>query len=377
MSQLRMRRSSPAGNQQSMFPSLPASAQRRAGGLGRASRSGPGLDFEFGALPSGPGARGVVKVSSDPTPVPAAPKPQKGETRLGELEIEGVKEPIFKSFVPEGLWWFNGATPTLATLYRTTATLPFDSLGAGQFSVRITAGADKVAFDGGGATLQGKDLKSATLKTLAPSAKADDVHVDVEQGPAGAKKLAKVASVDLTVRAPHHLELLGTEDRAEGAQGYNSVTSLRVFDNLNEPMPYIDTNEDFTVGKLEPGVDKRWGDSLAARHKGSTLTHGNAVFKDNYSASVSGNAAGMVPPPSNPRSPLGKTLAITFEHDWFVGSATTGKGVHVSHHIGRFYSDHAEYTALVSPIPAAPAAPAAKGAAPPPGKQDQPAPKKP
>lgn len=39
--------------------------------------------------------------------------------------------------------------------------------------------------------------------------------------------------------------------------------------------------------------------------------------------------------PSNPKSPLGQTLVLTFEHDWFVGSSSTGKGVHVSHHIGR------------------------------------------
>jgi hypothetical protein len=141
----------------------------------------------------------------------------------------------------------------------TTAALPLASLGAGQFSLRVSSGADKVAFDGGGAALQGEDLKTATLKTLAPSAKADDVHVEIEHAPPGAKKLAKAASVDLTVRAPDHLQLLGTEDRADGAHGYNSVTSLRVFDNLNQPMPFIDTNEDFTVGTLEQHVKSSAG----------------------------------------------------------------------------------------------------------------------
>lgn len=241
----------------------------------------------------------------------------------------------------------------MSQLYPTIATLPLASLGAGEFSLQVTHGADKVAFEGGGATLTGKDLAKANLTTLAPSTKADDVHVDILHRAPSEKKLTGAASVDLTVRAPHHLELLGTDHKAEGADGFDSVTYMRVFDNLNEPMPFIDANEDFTVGKLEPGTDKAWGESLASRHKGQTVTRGNAVFQDNYKVSPSGATASLTPAPSNPKSPLGQTLVLTFEHDWFVGSSSTGKGVHVSHHIGRFYSDHAEYTKFTSPVASA------------------------
>lgn len=164
--------------------------------------------------------------------------------------------------MPAGPWWFNGASPTVSQLYPTVATLPLASLGAGEFSVQVTKGADKVAFEGGGVTLTDNDLAKADLTTLAPSTQADDVHVDILHRAPSEKELTGAASVDLTLRAPHHLELLDTEHKPEGTDGFDSVTYMRVFDNLNEPMPFIDANEDFTVGKLEAGTDKAWGESL-------------------------------------------------------------------------------------------------------------------
>ena len=48
------------------------------------------------------------------------------------------------------------------------------------------------------------------------------------------------------------------------------------------------------------------------------------------------------------------------EHpNWYVGSPTTGTGVHVSHHVGVFYTDHGEYTEFRS-APFAAKAPAGK-----------------
>jgi hypothetical protein len=306
--------------------------------------------------------------------LPPSPKPQPGEQKLGDVRVGGVMEPIFKSFVPSGLWWFNGATPSLGALYPTTAVLPLASIGPGDFSLKVSKGADKVSLEGTGAVLTGKDLTEAKVLSLAPSVKQNDIRIDVQHRAPGAKKLAHAASVDLTVRVPERLGLLGTDDRPAGANGYDSVTSLRVFDNLGQPLPYIDTNEDFTTGKLEPGADKAWGESLATRHKGKTITLGNAVFQDNYAVNVSGSVAGMKPMPSNPQTPRSTELALSFEHDWFAGSASTGHGVHVSHHVGRFFADHAEYTDFTSPPgagagggggrgagPAAPAPPEKKG----------------
>lgn len=327
-------------------------AQRRpATGLNH-SWTMPRLAFDFSAIPVH--SRSVddrrITVSSAPPPQVASPQPKPGEAKLGEIEAGGVKEPIYQSFVPPGLWWLNGATPRLADLYPTTAVLPLADVGRGEFSLKITKGADKIKFDKADATLTGNDLTEAVVTSLAPSKKENDIHIEVQHRAPEQKKLSRAGSVDLTVRAPHHLDLLGTDDRPEGAHGYNSITSLRAFDNIGEPMPYIDVNEDFTTGTLAPGTDRAWGESLATRPKGNTVTHGNAVFQDNYRVSVSGDVSGMSPMPSNPQTPRSTTLTVTFEHDWFVGSTSTGKGVHVSHHIGRFFTDHAEYAAFTSPV---------------------------
>jgi len=119
-------------------------------------------------------------------------------------------------------------------------------------------------------------------------------------------------------------------------------------------MPYIDVNEDFSKGTVEKGVSSEWKDGIEARTKGKDVSRSNSVFKDEYGLSLSGPPpATMTPKPSNPTKPLGTTKAGSFTHDWYVGSDTTGKGVHVSHHIGVFYADHGEYTNFVSPPAAA------------------------
>jgi hypothetical protein len=166
------------------------------------------------------------------------------------------------------------------------------------------------------------------------------------------------------VRAPHHLELLGTDHLTQGSHGYTSLTSLRVFDNFGKPMPYIDVNEDFGAATVEAGVSQEWKDGIAARTKGQDVTRSNAVFQDQYGVAPSGALpASMTPKPSNPGSPLGTTRVGSFPHDWYVGSPTPGTGVHVSHHVGVFYADHGEYTKFTSP-PAAAKAPAATPEAP-------------
>src|SRR6185369_12100921 len=103
-------------------------------------------------------------------------------------------------------------------------------------------------------------------------------------------------------------------------------------DNFGDPMPYIDVNEDFTAGQLDPGTSQHWQTAFTNRRKGSTITVTNATFKDQYEAQVSGGAPpqGMAPAPRNPQSPLGTVRAGTFTHTWFVGSRSAGQGVQVS-----------------------------------------------
>jgi hypothetical protein len=126
---------------------------------------------------------------------------------------------------------------------------------------------------------------------------------------------------------------------------------MKVFDNFDIEMPYIDVNEDFTTGTLEQGVSNHWQTPFSSRTKGHTLTLGDAIFHDNYSASLSSGAPppSMSPSPQNPQTPLGATRVGTFTHWWFIGSSTPGRGVKVSEHIGTLYADHGQYTTFLSP----------------------------
>ncbi len=299
---------------------------------------------------------------SQPVKSPPAPEPQKGEEPVGMFRqrYTGAEEKIYRSFVPSGgLWWFNGATPKLAPLYPSSNELPLAGYGKGTFSLKVVAGADKVGLDGNAATVSGQDLTKVTVKALAPSTKHDDVSINIKHRAPGTKT-DRTDTVVLEVKAPHHLELLGTDHQPSGSYGYSSMTSLRVFDNFNEPMPFIDVNEDFGNATLEAGVSSNWKTGFDARTKGSTLSAGNAVFQDQYAIAPSAKPdPKTTPAPSNPGKPLGKTKVGSFPHDWYVGGSTTGNGVHVSHHVGVFFADHAEYTAFTSP-PAAAKKPARK-----------------
>jgi hypothetical protein len=306
-------------------------------------------------------ARLRVRSEPEPTKLPAAPEPQKGEKPLGTLKdkVTGAEEKIYASFVPAGLWWFNGGSPTLAPQYPSSIAISLASLGKGDFALKVTAGSDKAALAGGGAALTGKDLDKFTIETIGPSKKHKDVTIEIKHRAPGAKSETS-RDLILEVSAPDHLKLLGTDHRPAGKFGYLSLTSLQVFDNFGDAMPYIDVNEDFGTATLEAGVSSEWKDGFAARTKGKDITRGNAVFQDQYRVEPSAAPpASMIPQPSNPTSPLGKTKAGSFPHDWYVGSDTTGKGVLVSHHTGVFYTDHAEYTGFTSP-PAAAKAPAGK-----------------
>jgi hypothetical protein len=351
------------------------------GGWARTGASRPGGprgSWDFGRIainaPTGPAnapsgsARASdhfapFRVQSQPaTKIPPAPAPQKGEQPLGKLKdrLTGAEVPIYRSLVPRGgLWWFNGGSPKLAALYPSSNELPLADLGKGGFALKITAGSDKASLAGGGAALTGNDLDKITIQAIGPSKKHDDVEIEIKHRAPGAKS-DTILDLTLEVKAPDHLKLLGTDHSPAGKVGYLSLTSLQVFDNFGEAMPYIDVNEDFGTATFEAGVSSRWKDAFAARTKGSGITHDNAVFRDQYGVALSGAPpASMTPKPSSPNSPLGKTRVGSFPHDWYVGSATTGKGVRVSHHTGTFYTDHAEYTDFTSP-PATAKAPAGK-----------------
>lgn len=287
-------------------------------------------------------------------PLPTAAAPTKGEKSVGKLKSDGGgTEDIFASRVPDGLWWFNGATPTLAALYPSEFEADVSSAGKGKFECSVAKGADKIGLVSGGAAtakLSGTDLKTLKFRAIGASKASKDVEVKIEFTPASGGKPSSTTLV-METRAPKTLDLLHVAHSAAGSQGYLTTFSLRIFDNFGSPLPYLDVNEDFTVGDVEKGVSQHWKDALKARKKGATITGGNAMFEDHYRVSVDGGSApkDMTPVPLGPQKPLGTTLVGNFEHRWYAGTKTTGGGVQVSVHKGVFFADHGEYTKLKSP----------------------------
>jgi hypothetical protein len=293
-------------------------------------------------------------------PLPEPSKPKKDEKSFGDMTLKdtGKKEPMYESRAPTGLypWWFNGEKPQMAALYPSELDIVnLGKLGKGQYEISVEQGADKLAVVNGaqaGAKLVVKDLQMLRVRALGPSKAPGDVHIKILFTAPGAKESKEITIDDAEVHAPGRLELLHVEHAAKGKSGYQTTFSLRLFDNLGAPLPYMDVNEDFTVGKPAKGATEQWAQALKDRHKGNDVTRGNGVFTDRYTGEIdvpAAEAKDMHPTPVPPQKPLGHELAATFEHYWYAGSKTPGKGVHVSTHQGLFFADHGEYVKLKSP----------------------------
>ena len=291
---------------------------------------------------------------------PSTPVPQPGERPLTTAEGEEVSiavgglpaERLYGSLIPQGLWWLNGGSPTFQGIYPTSE--PINSgLGDGDFVYEITAGADKLTLLDGDAPvrrLAGRNIPSPTMRSVNKSRRRGDVTIRITHTPSGATS-PHVYTTNVEVYAPHRLRYLGVDHSASGTQGYLSLHYLQLLDNFDRPLPYMDVNEDFTRGTLERGVSSEWRTAFDARAKGHSITLGNAVFTDQYTAAVTGGPApsSMRPQPTAPHLGRPSILSGTFRHDWFAGSPSTGQGVHVSRHQAYLYDDHGEYAQLQSP----------------------------
>ncbi|PPT06367.1 hypothetical protein CKA32_000478 [Geitlerinema sp. FC II] len=275
------------------------------------------------------------------------------EERGTYIESRGRRERVDPTRVSSGIWWFNGETPTLSSLYPTEADLATGLPATGTFRYTIARGTNILGINDGTSVTTSRTVRNdPTVKvtSLGPSSASNDVELRIEHTPPGTTR-TNTYTTQLEVRAPNHLDLLGCSHAAEGAHGYKSTFRMKVFDNFGSEMPYIDANEDFTSGTLEPGVSREWHAPFLSRTKGHTLTLSDAVFHDNYTVSVTGGAppASMSPHPSNPQTPPGNARVGTFTHWWFIGSPTPGRGVKVSEHIGILYADHGQYFGFLSP----------------------------
>jgi hypothetical protein len=327
------------------FSSVKISAQPQAGVLQPQVDAGtPARVFDASTVSGG------VPAEASPPPVPA----QEAEDPRVISREGGPEEHIDPGRVPKGIWWFNGATPTLSDLYPNEADIALGLPNGGRFHFSITKGSDKLRLLDGHrqvVSLAVKDTPKLRVKGIGPSKTTEDIQLKIIHTPPGGKSSDTITG-NLEVRAPNHLDLLGCASVAKGTHGYETSFRLKVWDNFGAPMPYMDVNEDFTAGKLASGTSTEWAEPIHTRSKGSSITLGDAIFEDQYRV-VPGSdnlPASMTPKPGNPQSPLGHVLVASFTHDWYVGSRNTGQGVHVSRHIGKFYADHGQYSGFTSPV---------------------------
>jgi hypothetical protein len=352
---IQQRRSAPSGAAP-LGISRPTDASERAARAAATIVAGGGtvrpaaaVDVPLLAREEGPHDAGVPL----PGGVPEEPAAAEPEEEGVFVRSRGRRERLDPSRVTQGIWWLNGATPTFPQLYPNEATLNTGLPASGAFRYSVTAGTRILGILDGGtvsASRTARDDPTFRVRSLGASTSAGDVTIRIEHTPPGASQTATY-STQQQVRAPHRLELLDCSHAASGRYGYETTFRLKVFDNFDAPMPYINVNEDFTAGTLEAGTSSDWRAALAARRKGHTITLGDAIFHDNYRAGVVGGAPppSFTPRPSNPQSPLGTVRAATFTHWWYVGSPTTGQGVRASEHIGVLYTDHGQYSGFLSP----------------------------
>jgi hypothetical protein len=284
-------------------------------------------------------------------------EPKKPAQKPDEVELEfkgGRKEKADLTKIKGTLWWFNGAVPRLYDVGKYLPQLNLTTgLPEGTFKWSVTKGADKVTFvenktEKGSVTL-GTD--GVFVRSKGPSHSHNDVSLQVEHTAKGAKK-AETYPIEMEVRAPERLIPGKTTDSARDA-GFESRFEYTLKDNFGDPVPYLDYNEDFG-SELWDSESAKKTSTFPPRKKGSGITDGAAILDDTFSiAATREEAAKVVPPITNPHSPLSKTKIFHFWQKWYAGSFGTGMGVLVQTNTGQFYPDHGRHEDIVSP-PAAP-----------------------
>jgi hypothetical protein len=280
--------------------------------------------------------------------------PQKPDELVVEFE-GGRKEKADLTKIKGDLWWFNGAVPRLfeAGKYMPQINLA-TGLPEGTFKWSITKGPDKVTFVENKAEKDSVTTASDSVivRSKGPSRSHNDVNLRVEHTPKGAKKAKVYDNIPFQVRAPERLIPAKTTDSAKDA-GFESRFEYTLKDNFGDPVPYLDYNEDFGAEVWDSASAKKTM-TFPPRTKGSGLTDGAAILSDNFRMIASREeAAKVVPPITNPQSPLSKTKILHFWQKWYAGSFGTGMGVLVQTNTGQFYTDHGRHENIVSPPAAA------------------------
>jgi hypothetical protein len=241
----------------------------------------------------------------------------------------------------DALWYFCGERPRW---FSTTARLmAMGFADPTQLTWHITAGSNKVAFDG---PATGEEV---LVRSTAGSARLNDVTIEVREGTGPG---AISYSGTLTVRKPHRLIQRFTRDNAAcpawvscsaGCTAFWTEIGYRVVDNVGGTIVGATVNEHFPGTKTNDQPND-WL-SPAAFSTVPVWPNTNGTFIDNWFQSC-GSPAPVAPTAAN-----ANTSVDRMTHEFYVGSETPGRGCRVQRHTAHRYLGFARHENITTPAP--------------------------
>jgi len=189
------------------------------------------------------------------------------------------------------------------------------------------------------------------VRSTAGSKRADDVEVEVSEGPAAA---AATYSGKLTVRMPYRLIQRSASDTGTltglsaptGAVGWWTTFNYRIVDNVGGTIVGATVNENFPGSKTDDQKND-WPGS-ASFSTNPTWPNTNGTFLDSwYIYSTSGGT----PAPVAPTAANANQSVDKMTHEFYVGSQTPGLGVRVQKHTAHRYRGYARHENITTPAP--------------------------
>ncbi|HZT32859.1 MAG TPA: hypothetical protein VFA33_23435 [Bryobacteraceae bacterium] len=323
-------------------PSCREEAEAAAGAGPKAGGQPPDAAAPAPAAPA-PAAPAPAPAPTAPAAAPEAPAPAPGAP---------VPAPAAPAAAPslnwthqlrhphDALWFFCGEHPSGFSI--TADLVSANAANPAALQWRITAGADKIAFDGASVG------PSVRVKSTAGSVRANDVSMEVREGtPGGASYTGK-----LTVRKPHRLLSRGAPTDHAGCPPWNpcpgcgaywTEISYRIVDNVGGTIVGATVNENFP-GAVTADVVTNWP-GPAAFATVPFWQNTNGTFVDNWFIGC-GN-----PTPVAPTDPTAGTSVDHMPHEFYVGSVTPARGCRVQTHTAHRYLGFARHEGIVSPAP--------------------------